>query len=236
MKKLLFGIFAHPDDEAFGPGIFLHDRAANGTDVHLILVTDGECGVNSGYEDLGATRLAEWHESARRIGSSSNLALHYPDSKLCNDMYLAIARKVKNRIINTAKKYDEPVAIELLTFEERGVTGHLDHIAVSFIASFVYEKLKAKPPENAKIDAIRYYCLSKNMVENCNCDWIYMPSGRSDEEIDEHYSYLERRELKRYLMDAHHSQKNDMKYLLSLGEGNELKDKACYCDHFIIRR
>ena len=58
MKKLLFGIFAHPDDEAFGPSATLYKAAQAGTDVHLIVVTDGDSGANvDGHKDLAK----KWH-------------------------------------------------------------------------------------------------------------------------------------------------------------------------------
>ena len=36
MKKIIFGIFAHPDDEAFGPSGTLLLETRSGTELHLI--------------------------------------------------------------------------------------------------------------------------------------------------------------------------------------------------------
>lgn len=239
MKQLLFGIFAHPDDEAFGPSAYLYRRAQAGTDVHLILVTDGAAGRNEGYPDLAATRYQEWLESGRRIGAASNKALGYADGSLCNQVYLDICGKILTHIAETRKKYNEPVTLDFITFEERGITGHIDHIAVSFMATYVFEKLKRKPLPKTTIGTLRYYCLPRAMVAECNCDWLYMPAGRTAAEIDETDCYTELADTKLHIMRAHASQKKDMEAVI---KNHELAAKAshndptiCLADHFIVR-
>lgn len=81
MKKVLIGIFAHPDDEAFGPSGTLLKLRDEGWDIHLILLTDGDAGVNvDNVTDLAATRLKEWEASAKLLGAASTHALHYPST------------------------------------------------------------------------------------------------------------------------------------------------------------
>ena len=58
MQKILFGIFAHPDDEAFGPVAALLDEVEKGTELHLITLTGGENGTNpDNLDNLGEVRL-----------------------------------------------------------------------------------------------------------------------------------------------------------------------------------
>ena len=45
MKRVIFGIFAHPDDEAFGPSGTLLMETKAGTELHLITLTLGEAGI-----------------------------------------------------------------------------------------------------------------------------------------------------------------------------------------------
>lgn len=234
MKKLLFGIFAHPDDEAFGPSGYLYQTAQSGTDVHLITITDGEAGHNEGYENLAEVRMSEWAESCKRIGVKSKHALHYPDGGLSNNLYLEIVRKIRKIIDNVVSKYDEKVEIAFITYEQRGITGHLDHIAVSYMTTYVYEKLNDSTYENIKLDKLRYYCLPKELVRKCNCDWLYMPCGCQADEIDERVSFEEVLEQRIHIMKAHKSQKNDMKEALRRHEiSDHSKSRACCTDHFI---
>jgi LmbE family N-acetylglucosaminyl deacetylase len=228
MKKLLFGIFAHPDDEAFGPAAFLYTQAHSDTDVHLVLITDGEKGTNPGYDNLAKTRLEEWLESGRRIGASSNYALHYPDGGLCNDLYLEISSKIQAHMQQVIANYHEPLELNFITFEERGVSGHLDHIAASFITTFIYEKLRQKQVPDTTLGMLRYYCLPKRMAKTCNCAWIYMPAGRDMTEIDEVISYEDMRDIKVGIMDAHASQKGDRDYVLAQSD-----TANCHEDNFI---
>ena len=54
-KRSLLGIFAHPDDETFGPGGTLAKYAREGVDVHVAIATDGAAGsVVDGHEDKRA--------------------------------------------------------------------------------------------------------------------------------------------------------------------------------------
>ncbi|MCB0024964.1 MAG: PIG-L family deacetylase, partial [Caldilinea sp.] len=43
-QRTLLGVFAHPDDESFGPGGTLARYAREGVDVHVIIATDGIAG------------------------------------------------------------------------------------------------------------------------------------------------------------------------------------------------
>ena len=209
-------MFAHPDDEAFGPAGYLYQSAQAGMDVHLVAITDGEAGHNEGYQNLAEVRLSEWIESCKRIGTKSNYALHYPDGGLCNNLYIEIVDKLSKQIIETVKNYHEKVELEFVTYEPRGVTGHLDHIAVSYMTTFVYEKLKKFTPENIILGKLRYYCMPKEIVAECNCNWVYMPCGCNRDEIDERVSFKEVAEQRLHIMEAHESQKKDMQEVLKL--------------------
>lgn len=230
MKKLLFGIFAHPDDEAFGPSATLYKAAQTGTDVHLVLVTDGENGTNcDNCENLASVRLEEWQKSGEIIGIRSGIALHYPDGSLSNSLYLEVAGKITQHITKTLATYNEPVEIEFMTFEPGGISGHLDHIAVSYITTFVYLKLRGQAPENTTIGKLKYFCLPATTVPAPSTGWIYMPAGKEEKQIDEQVDFSDIVKKKLEIMKAHHSQREDMKQVLSLQQAN---DRDCFCDHF----
>ncbi len=78
-QQTLLGIFAHPDDESFGPGGTLARYAAEGKAVHVIIATDGiagsveqdhEMGV---HETLAQVRSLELSNAAIQLGVSTDL-------------------------------------------------------------------------------------------------------------------------------------------------------------------
>lgn len=231
MKNILFGIFAHPDDEAFGPSATLYKMAHSGTDVHLILVTDGEAGRNSDHvSNLAEVRLAEWQKSGQLIGVSSGKALHYPDGGLSNDLYLKVAAQIMKHVNSILSGYTEALTISFMTFENSGISGHLDHIAVSYITTYVYKKLQNKGTPNHTFGPLRYFCLPKSIAPKAIIDWLYMPAGKKVEEIDEVVSYPELAAQKHAIMRAHHSQREDMEQILLRHQ--DTQEDLVLCDYF----
>lgn len=233
MKNVLVGVFAHPDDEAFGPSASLLAASREGTDVHLILVTDGENGNNpDASSDLGAVRLQEWHQSAELIGTSSQFALHYPDGSLSNSVYHLIAQKVLARVQHILAGYTEQVKLTVMTYERGGITGHLDHIAVSYITTYVYCKLRELQLSDVTFGQLKYYCLPSCIAPNPDTHWLYMGCGMADKDCDEIFDYSSLLEEKLAIMRAHHSQRQDMQAILKLQESTtnpcRYKDHFCY--------
>lgn len=231
MKKVLFGIFAHPDDEAFGPSASLYKAAQAGVDVHLIVVTNGEKGSNpDNHSDLGAARLKEWQKSSQLIGAKSIKALHYPDGGLCTDNYIPIATEVLGHIKSTLKQYTEDTEVDFMTFDYQGISGHLDHIAVSMISTYVFIQLQKNSPKGIFMQNLKYYCLSETLAPSADTSWIYMPAGKHHAQIDEEVPYKEISNKKLEIMRAHHSQRIDCESILS--KRKELSEHDKYCDHF----
>ncbi|RIK37901.1 MAG: GlcNAc-PI de-N-acetylase, partial [Chloroflexi bacterium] len=85
-KPTLLGIFAHPDDESFGPGGTLARYAAEGKDVHVIIATDGIAGsiedanAVNGHATLAQARSRELSNAAVALGVTSIWSLPYRDS------------------------------------------------------------------------------------------------------------------------------------------------------------
>lgn len=225
MKKLLFGIFAHPDDEAFGPSGTLYKLAQNNVDVHLILITSGDAGKNDfGYEDLRDVRLKEWQASGALIGASSMYHLGYNDGEICNKHYLEIAEKIIDSIQATLEAYSEPISIDIITFEPKGISGHLDHIAASLISTYVYATQKQKNNAKVTFNKLKYFCISDRQVPTSNTNWLYMPPGYKDSEVDEIVDITDVLDQKLVIMKAHESQKDDMESILE-------RQNATNCRH-----
>lgn len=189
--KNVLAVFAHPDDEAFGPGGTLALLAQKG-EVTLVCVTDG------GNEN----RIRELKDSAEIIGISEVVLLGYPDGSLNNAIYHQVAddiRKIADRV-----KPDI-----LLTFEPRGISGHLDHIAVSMICSFVFRGCK-------KIKQIWYFGELERKFERPfhNKYFIYFPEGYKKQEMDAVISTKTVYQTQVAAMRAHQSQKKDGERLI----------------------
>jgi len=221
MKQILFGIFAHPDDEGFGPSGTLIKMVENGVDVHLLCLTKGEAGINvDGLSDLGSVRSEEWRKAGELIGATSMKQFDFGDGQLCNALYHEIAGAVEAHVTATLEHYQEPTEVEFLTFDTTGMTGHLDHIAASMIATYVFLRQVQKPGQTAQAQftRLRYFCLPPTRLDN-DTSFVYWPTGRTPETIDETVDVSAVFEKKLAVMRTHHSQRGDATMLLeTLGD------------------
>lgn len=207
MKKIIFGIFAHPDDEAFGPCGTLLKEIHSGNDVHLITLTAGEAGMNpDNHPDLGGMRLDEWREAGKLLGASSMHFLGYKDGQLNNQAMIEATGRIITLITHTLASLPRDVEIEFMSLDLNGYTGHIDHIVASRAACLAFYTFKKNDP---RFSRIRLACLSQEIAPSTNTDWIYMESGRTPEEIDE---TIDARDLAgeiKAIMQSHSSQRAD---------------------------
>lgn len=171
-QKTVISVFAHPDDEAFGPGGTIAKLAKHHR-VYILCATKGQAGKDHGAKarrDLGERRARELRRSANILGVKKVFFLGFQDGTLSNNLYHQLADK----ILNIAKKLKPEL---LLTFEPGGGSGHIDHIMVSLVTSYVFARLPsarfmlqtAMPARRAKM--MRGY-------------FIYVPPGYQPSEID----------------------------------------------------
>ncbi|OGK20863.1 hypothetical protein A2866_04865 [Candidatus Roizmanbacteria bacterium RIFCSPHIGHO2_01_FULL_39_8] len=197
MKQSVVCVFAHPDDEAFGPGGTIA-KFSQTHDVTILCATKGEAGGKA------EVREQELRQSAKILGVKQVIFLGFKDGTLCNLHYHTIAAKIK-KVIKRIKPSS------LLTFEPRGVSGHIDHIAVSMITSYLYEHVSS-------IKTLYYFCLSKEQVaEEKKLDdyFIYFPPGYSTQDVDMIFDVSDVWDTKVNAMKAHRSQKKDVDLILS---------------------
>lgn len=206
MKKIIFGIFAHPDDEAFGPsGTLLMEKAA-GAEIHLICATAGESGMNpDNAPNLAEVRLEEWHKAGNLIGADSMHHLGYKDGMLCNNNYHEAAGKI-DEIVRETIRDREDIEVEFMSIDLNGITGHLDHIFIGRVACYVFCNLKK---EDACVTRIRLACLSEEQVPQSNCQWLYMEAGHPVDQIAETIDAREYIEKVYEIMRTHRTQRSD---------------------------
>lgn len=222
MKRVVFGIFAHPDDEAFlSSGSFLK-WTDEGAKLHLICATRGENGQNPDeVADLSTTRLKEWHEAGRLLGASSQTQLDYPDGSLSNRLFHELAKKMV-AVIN--QHADDNAKIDLVTYENCGITGHLDHIAMSFITTYIYMNLKEKY-SNLRL---LYGCACDAISPRNDVSYVFMPKGCSHSDVDITEDVHDVLERKKAVMRAHRSQRKDCEAIIK-----QLGDNLAY-EHFRV--
>jgi len=230
MKKVIFGIFAHPDDEAFGPAGTLLAEARAGTDIYLIVATDGAAGTNpDNHTNLGSVRLSEWQDAAALIGVTGTHHLGYPDSSLNNQAMLEIAQRIEELVTQRLSTYHEPVQVEFMSFELGGLTGHIDHIAVARAACLAFYRLKSNDDE--RFTRLRLFCLPHSEQPGINTDWVFMDAGYAPEQVDEVVDISPYHAELTGVINAHHSQRHDGAKALERLQ-DTTKPKA---DHFIVR-
>lgn len=199
--KPVVAVFAHPDDEAFGPSGTLA-LLSKERDVYVICVTDGAAGMNSSKktQELSEIRQEEMLNSAKVLGIKEIFFLNYKDGTLSNNLYHEIAEKIQ--------KIVEKLKPELLiTYEYRGVSGHLDHIAVSFITTYVFDRLKF-------VNELWYYCITEKRREAFKEYFIHFPPGYKKDEIDKVIDVSVVWEQKIEAMYQHESQMHDIERIL----------------------
>lgn len=204
MSKILFGIFAHPDDEAFGVAGTLISESENGTVVHVITLTPGDAGANpDNSENLAETRLDEWRRGGEILGVHNLYPLDYRDGQLDNESMLSAKDKILQIVRDNVEQQDE---ICFMTFDFNGLTGHVDHIVASRAAALAFYTLKR---EGYNVQKLKLLCLSDKEYPSPNIDWLYMDSGHPDDEIDEIVDATQYNDRIREAIRAHVSQRMD---------------------------
>lgn len=207
MNKIIFGIFAHPDDEAFGPCGTLLQEVRNGTQVHLITLTAGERGMNpDNHTDLGGVRLEEWRAAGNLLGASSMHFLGYKDGQLNNVAMIEASRRIMTLVTHTLASLPSDIAIEFMSLDLNGYTGHIDHIVATRAACLAFYTFKKNDP---RFSRIRLACLPRQIIPSVNIDWIYMEPGRTREEIDETIDARYLATTIKSIMQAHATQRAD---------------------------
>lgn len=214
-RPTLLFVFAHPDDDAFGPSGSLI-KLAQEYDIHFLCATKGEVGKNHGEntgQDIAEVRAREVRESAQVIGAKDVYFLGFRDGDLCNNSYHALAEKVQHYV-------DILKPEVLLTWEPMGVSGHIDHIVVSMVCHYVFYR-------NECIKTLMLYCLSEyqtnQFLENY---FIYRPPGYARHDIDVVYDISDVWDQKIQAMQCHKSQIKDMEKILKRPKVRLMED--CY--------
>lgn len=189
-------VFAHPNDEAFGPGGTVALWAKQGAEIRLLCATRGENGHSPHPEETARIRSQELRRSAKILGIKTIEFLDFPDGHIGNNDL----QKLEATIVGRIRSFTPDT---LLTFNLNGVSGHLDHIAVASATTQAFRK--------TKIAKKLYYLTVPNVISRLNADYfIYFPDGPAPEDMDEIIDVSSVWDVKMKAMDQHQSQAEDI--------------------------
>lgn len=136
--KSLLAVFAHPDDESFGPGGTLAKYAAEGVAVWLVCGTDGDAGtvdaeMLANVASTAQLRAAELCCAAQTLGLRGVDWLGYrdsgmagsPDNQHPSSLYQAPLDEVVGKIVASLRTHRPQV---VMCDNQFGGYGHPDHI------------------------------------------------------------------------------------------------------------
>lgn len=131
-KKVILAVGAHPDDMEFGASGTLAKFAEEGSDVCLIICTDGSRGSDDPkmtHRRLAKIRKKEQEIAAKLLGIKKVFFFNHTDTQLAADLIL------KKEIVRIIRKVKPNIVISLdPTFyysTDRGFVNHTDHRAVA---------------------------------------------------------------------------------------------------------
>ncbi len=184
-------IFAHPDDEAFGPSGTIATLSTR-RDVTILCATNGNAVI----------REKELSTSARILGVKNVIFLNFKDGNLNNNSYHDLARSIQTHL-------EAIKPSTLLTFDLNGISGHLDHIAVSLVTTYVFRRLDF-------IRELYYFCELESIVSTFRDSYfIYFPPGIRPEDADLAVDTRDVWDKKYAAMMAHESQRHDADMILN---------------------
>ena len=136
--RVLLAVFAHPDDESFGPGGTLARYTTEGVEVWLVCATDGNAGtveapMLTGYASTGQLRAAELCCAAQTLGLAGVDWLGYRDSGMAgapenahpDSLVQAPQEKLVGQLVASIRRHKPQV---ILCDNRFGGYGHPDHI------------------------------------------------------------------------------------------------------------
>lgn len=203
--KLLLAVWAHPDDEAFGPVGTMRLARDRGWRTAIVTATRGDAGSQAqahlaSGQTLGDLREAELRAACAVLDVSRLVVWRYQDGKLGVDPerlaaeVLAVMRELRPAVV--------------VTFGPDGITGHPDHIAISKAAKRAFGALR---DEQAGPGPDRLYYVTPKAGATIN---HRMGDGGEPLPPTAVVDVAAYKEVKRRALECHASQRDDWEPLL----------------------
>ncbi len=201
----VLAVFAHPDDECLVAGTLAQLSQTN--TVIIACATRGERGKNPDQSArLMQLRARELRHSASLLGITKVHFLGFRDGRLCNASYQRLVTKLETIL----ERYQPSM---ILTFEPRGVSGHLDHIALTSACHYWFDQkpyltqmwqFGITPP----MHATRHSGSRQHY-------FVYRPPGIPREQFDRVIDISAQLPTKIAAIKTHRSQQNDVSWMLT---------------------
>jgi LmbE family N-acetylglucosaminyl deacetylase len=208
--KRLLAVWAHPDDESFGPAGTMRLAYDLGWQTATICTTRGEGGqigdrTLAPGQSTGDVREGELRCACEHLGVDHLYLWSYPDggvrdvspSTLCNDV-LTVMRHWRPDVV--------------ITFGPDGITGHPDHIAISTATTEAFHQLRADTAENGPQRLYYVTIRPERRIEQRMGD---APAPGPATAVLDVQAYAE---VKRAALRCHASQRGDWEPLLQDGD------------------
>ena len=159
----VLAVFAHPDDETYGPGATLARLSAEGAAVHLITLTRGESATMGDSPLFSPGFLAEIREkelecACLALGISHHEIFGFPDKGLVDVPQDELAAPV----LRALERFSPHLVI---TFHQEGVSGHQDHRTVSTMVKKALAADGGGPPRRPEGGArLAYYVVPESIA------------------------------------------------------------------------
>lgn len=204
--KHLLAVWAHPDDEAFGPVGTMRLAHDQGWETAIITATRGDAGKQDRADlapgqTLGDLREQELRCACEVLGVARLDVWRYADGGLRD----VPADELTERIGAVLREWQPAVVI---TFGPDGITGHADHLAISAATERACERWRAETGMNGP--RLYYVTLAPDRrIEHPMGD---APPPRPATTIVDVSAY---ESIKRRALECHASQRDDWQPLLA---------------------
>lgn len=148
-QRRLLAVFAHPDDETFGPGSTLALYADRGVDITVVCATRGEVGEivpgsEATPETLGEVRESELRSALKVLGVPSLILLGYRDSGMAGTednknpqaFINAPMAEAVGRLLGIIREFRPQI---IATTDPSGGYGHPDHIKAAELTARAFK-------------------------------------------------------------------------------------------------
>lgn len=141
-RKHLLAVWAHPDDEAFGPVGTMRLARDRGWHTAIITATRGDAGSEAyahltSEQTLGDVREAELRAACEILGVERVDVWRYKDGHLAD----APHDRLVAHILEVMRRWQPQIVI---TFGPDGITGHPDHVTISAATEQSFHHMRAE--------------------------------------------------------------------------------------------